>query len=325
MHLYAGENYDYLVRLNFCCECKQQVLDAYQYLIDPERSQKLKSFLKFYDTKNPRVKLIKSCPSSNETSEETNLSSEMDENLEVNDSESDSDSDACNNDCEDSSCPGCADINAVNPAMFSGIRFCENHIHVATDDDQLDYLLKKAETEMMFQAVSSGHNRHAKSMAQAQNQILIVVGMYIYERLQKVWLKVEDTSLAACLLAGIFCENMRQNYDELLNEKVGDSYIEDALKALGELGDEKSPSKSSKKREKKKQKKVNKKEKEAKKEKSPKPDQPKLQPEEKVLDEETELLRLIEERRKQLEAYDMKALQDKIRMRYLNYCGQNKV
>lgn len=184
-------------------------------------------------------------------------------------SENDCQSDGCHSDC----CSLDEEINTPSTQHFSGIRFCNHnshinnnhgHLHVTTFYDNVAYLLRKAEKELICHLASNGHEqRHAVSMLQAQNEILICVGIYLYERLHKIWQKVQELNLASSLLASAFCENMKNKFYEILSENIGeDVYLEEALKAIEDLdGDEgkNSSSKSKKKRDKKNAKKLAKK------------------------------------------------------------------
>jgi len=133
------------------------------------------------------------------------------------------------------------------------------HVHVTTHDDDIKMLLTRAENEIIHQFGSNAHARHAKTMVQAQHEILVCIGIFIYERLHRVWYAWQSCSQTAPLLASLALETMRNKYDEILEEKQGGP-MEKYEKLCQELDlvDKLKEDKAEKKREKKKRQKAKK-------------------------------------------------------------------
>jgi len=266
----------YLDRHSFCKDCRDQIWAAYYYLIDPTRP--MGNEVNCGDKNN--VKAIANstpgcpgCPTDEIDPEYKALKSLTEDNVTTRNTSTESYEQNSEEDYEDQ----------MNPKIFSGIRFHQancgknetsvqsdtsdpenhnksykDHLHVTIHDDNIEVLLRKAESEMIAHLKSNGHARHAKTYPQAQNEIIVVVGIYIYQRLHKVWHKVQETSLSASLLAAVFCENMRYKYSELYDDKIGENtYIEEILQSMKDIDkqEEKGLTKAQRKREKRKAKK----------------------------------------------------------------------
>ena len=279
---------EYLVRHSFCNECKAQIYAAYNYLTSSDRplagkimneaadrieksvEERIKEKIKI-KMKSTQRKIIKqvgintvqsllsgdkkkdfsdSEDSENETSQCT---------LDGSESESyDSDSDENQNpldhhtNCTEECHSKCTCFE-WNPVLFSGIKFHQKDqsLKITSHDQHIIALLKKAESEMISNMLSGGsHARHAKTNIQAQNEIIIVAGIFLYERLHKIWLKISEVSLAGKFLALIFCENMKVKYEELFDRKVGkNACIDEIMKFMeGVDGDDKNKTAVTKKR-----------------------------------------------------------------------------
>merc|ERR1712178_90701 len=155
---------------------------------------------------------------------------------------------------------GCKFNTRFNPTLYSGLRACthgnsKQHVHVSINDDDIKMLLNRAEEEIIQERVNkTEQDKHAKTMVQAQYEVLNCIGIYIYERIHKIWYSWQGYTRTAPLLCAMTLEAMKMNYERLLEEKQGGAEeVYERLLAELEVG-EKKITKSSKKREKKKKK-----------------------------------------------------------------------
>ena len=86
---------------------------------------------------------------------------------------------------------------------------------------------------------------------QAQQEVLVCIGIHIYERLHKVWQAWSSCTQTAPLLAALSLEVMRFKYEEILEKKQGGAVERYAMlcKEL-ELDDKKDDDRKKKKQEK---------------------------------------------------------------------------
>jgi len=128
-----------------------------------------------------------------------NSASETDGSYDSDENSSDQNHNHCGEECHDK----CTCFE-WNPVLFSGIKYLEKEqsLKVTVHDQHIVALLKKAESEMISNMLSGGsHARHAKTNIQAQNEVIIIAGIFLYERLHKIWLKMSEISLAGKFLA----------------------------------------------------------------------------------------------------------------------------
>ena len=255
----------YLNRHSFCQECKGQIIKAFDYLVDQNRP------MDFRNKDGLQMIENKKCDAGGKSasSSTTSLDSSDAEIYEA-DPYIFSGVRVCRRTAEehthlqatrDSSTDSALsqeDQNTKSEIQIVDQNTPENdntHLHLSIHDEDIINLLEKAEYEMICHMLSNGHARHAKTMRQAQEEIKICIGIYIYERLHQVWSKVQEASLSCSYLAAFFCENMKFKYEAVLADAIGDeNMIEETLLALEEIED-KQKGKSKKKRDKKKAKK----------------------------------------------------------------------
>lgn len=226
----------YLDMHHFCFKCKAQIMKAFDYLIDEDR---------FLGTD---ACIEEEAPPKKKCSEKSDCAD-------------------CNeSDCEETECYGCYIINKKCPVIYGDIIVRHNNpetpmIHMSSNENSIFELLEKAESEMVNHMTKNGHARCAKTMQQAQEEVRTCIGIYIYERLHKVWSRIQEVQLSCSYLAAFFCENMRFKYEETLSKVLGADYmIEEALMELEgveAVSNIKNSSKSKKKKNRSKSKKKN--------------------------------------------------------------------
>ena len=145
-------------------------------------------------------------------------------------------------------------VESDSSFCFERVKFKRkpNNTHcVFMHDDDIKMLLSRAENEIIHHFGSNGHARHAKTMQQAQHEILVCIGIYVYERLNSVWHAWSSCKQTAPLLAALTLEVMRFKYEEILEDKQGGPMekYEKLCQEL-ELDDKKEDEKKKKKQEK---------------------------------------------------------------------------
>ena len=75
--------------------------------------------------------------------------------------------------------------NKTNSSKFyDGLKLCANakHIHIQSDGNFFEQLILHAQ----FELENHQRERHAKTMEIAQEEIVICIGIYLYERFEKI-------------------------------------------------------------------------------------------------------------------------------------------
>ncbi|CAH1645935.1 unnamed protein product [Spodoptera littoralis] len=75
-------------------------------------------------------------------------------------------------------------------ALYGGIKRCllDKHLHLQAKTDYIAHLIARAEPELL----GNHRERHAKTLEIAQEEVLICLGICIYERLQRISLRLRE-------------------------------------------------------------------------------------------------------------------------------------
>jgi len=105
------------------------------------------------------------------------------------------------------------------PNLFSGISVCttELHVHVKCDTGFISQLFLLLEPELN----SLKQERHAKSIEKAQNEVLICIGLALFQRLQKIQQKLMEGEKTRDLLFLTVIKTLRMNMDMAADKKRG--------------------------------------------------------------------------------------------------------
>jgi hypothetical protein len=91
------------------------------------------------------------------------------------------------------------------PALYEGLRSCTNdkHIHIDSNKEFLGNLIARAEPEIQ----DSRRERHAKTLDIAQEEILTCIGIYLFERFDKIYrtMRSEEQTWQLLFYIGIDC------------------------------------------------------------------------------------------------------------------------
>ncbi|XP_014662707.1 PREDICTED: uncharacterized protein LOC106805568 isoform X3 [Priapulus caudatus] len=111
-------------------------------------------------------------------------------------------------------------------ALYDGLRCCaqDRHVHVLGNTEFIDNLISRAEPELLGRY--SGRERHAKTIDIAQEEVLTCVGIYLYERLHRIYQRVraEDQTWQLLFYLGVDC--LRKSYEIAIENKQGVSNLE---------------------------------------------------------------------------------------------------
>lgn len=128
------------------------------------------------------------------------------------------------------------------PSLYYGIRSClpERHVHVLGDTQFLSHLIIKAEPELKggyvyfyryFNLLScdipeikswgflysynlcSQRERHAKTIEIAQEEVLTCLGIYLYERLHRIWQRLQEMEQIWQILFHVGVDCLKKNFE----------------------------------------------------------------------------------------------------------------
>merc|ERR1719170_92720 len=137
--------------------------------------------------------------------------------------------------------------------LYSGISACtkEGHVHVECDAHYISQLLTLAEPEL------SGlrQERHAKTIEIAQKEVLICIGLALFDRFQRIQQKLKEAEQTCNLLFLTLLKTLRMSLDLAAEKKRGIGDLELLCEEL-----EKEEKKKEGKRERKKARRARKKE-----------------------------------------------------------------
>lgn len=142
-------------------------------------------------------------------------------------------------------------------ALYEGLCYCpdEGHIHVFCETEFLAHLLDRAEPE--FSGGYERRERHAKTIDVAQEEVLTCVGIYLYERLHKIWQKLRAEEQTWQILFHLGIDALRKSFEMAVEKLEGISRLEQFFEELS-VEEKAKELKLEKKRQKKKNRRKNK-------------------------------------------------------------------
>lgn len=161
-------------------------------------------------------------------------------------------------------------VNESNPskeagyvaALYAGITkkcIANKHIHLLTDLDYIDTLIRKAEPELNGSHFRN-RERHAKTLEIAQEEVLTCIGMCIYEKLRRIHVCLREEENACQLLGAVAVSALARNFGMAVEKKSGISKLEllyEELSREEKLKEQRKEQKKLKKRRKRNEKKNN--------------------------------------------------------------------
>ncbi|KAJ0180683.1 hypothetical protein K1T71_004087 [Dendrolimus kikuchii] len=109
-------------------------------------------------------------------------------------------------------------------ALYSGIKRCllDKHLHLQTKTDYIAHLITRAEPELL----GNHRERHAKTLEIAQEEVLICLGICIYERLQRISIRLREEEGTCQTLAAVGVEALYRKFETAVEHKSGVSKLQ---------------------------------------------------------------------------------------------------
>lgn len=119
-------------------------------------------------------------------------------------------------------------------ALYEGLCYCadEGHVHVFCQTEFLAHLLDRAEPE--FSGGYERRERHAKTIDVAQEEVLTCVGIFLYERLHKIWQKLRAEEQTWQILFHLGIDALRKSFEMAVEKLEGISRLEQFFEELSE-------------------------------------------------------------------------------------------
>ncbi|XP_066157364.1 gametogenetin-binding protein 2-like isoform X1 [Euwallacea fornicatus] len=109
-------------------------------------------------------------------------------------------------------------------SLYSGIRRClqDKHIHLSPKTEYITKLINRAEPELL----GSRRERHAKTLEIAQEEVLTCLGICMYERLHRVYMKVREEERTCQLFAAVAVHTLNRSFETEVEKVRGVSQLE---------------------------------------------------------------------------------------------------
>ncbi|UJR15999.1 hypothetical protein I4U23_002917 [Adineta vaga] len=107
--------------------------------------------------------------------------------------------------------------NGFCPNLYAGLRSCTNdkHIHIDSNKDLIGSLIARAEPDID----GSQRERHAKTLDVAQEEVLTCIGIYLFERFDKIYHTIRSEEQTWQLLFYITIDCLRLNFETAADRK----------------------------------------------------------------------------------------------------------
>lgn len=109
-------------------------------------------------------------------------------------------------------------------ALYSGIKRClpDKHLHLQTKTDYISKLISRAEPELM----GSRRERHAKTLEIAQEEVLTCLGICVYERLHRIYVRMREEECTCQVFAAVAVDTLCRSFETAVEMKQGISQLE---------------------------------------------------------------------------------------------------
>lgn len=113
---------------------------------------------------------------------------------------------------------------------FLGIKRCipDKHLHLQTKTDYIANLIVRAEPEIM----GSRRERHAKTLEIAQEEVLTCLGICIYERLHRIYMRLREEECTCQVLAAVAVDCLCRSFETAVEVKRGVTRLEQLFEEL---------------------------------------------------------------------------------------------
>ncbi|KAK4875598.1 hypothetical protein RN001_012020 [Aquatica leii] len=110
-------------------------------------------------------------------------------------------------------------------ALYSGIeKRCleEKHIHLLPKTDYITKLISRAEPELL----GSRRERHAKTLEIAQEEVLTCLGICMYERLHRIYMRMKEEECTCQVFAAVVVDALCRSFETTVERIQGVSQLE---------------------------------------------------------------------------------------------------
>ncbi|KAL1140636.1 hypothetical protein AAG570_000566 [Ranatra chinensis] len=116
------------------------------------------------------------------------------------------------------------------PALYAGIKRClpDKHIHLPSNTDYISALVARVQPDIM----GSGGERHAKTLEIAQGEVITCLGLCVYERLQRIQLRLKEEETTCQVLAAVAVEALSRKFQTAVDLKRGATKLDLLFKEL---------------------------------------------------------------------------------------------
>ncbi|KAL1490924.1 hypothetical protein ABEB36_011596 [Hypothenemus hampei] len=107
-------------------------------------------------------------------------------------------------------------------SLYAGIKRClqDKHIHLNPKTEYITKLINRAEPELL------GRERHAKTLEIAQEEVLTCLGICMYERLHRVYMRVREEERTCQLFAAVAVHTLNRSFETVVERVRGVSQLE---------------------------------------------------------------------------------------------------
>ncbi|KAJ8967503.1 hypothetical protein NQ314_002818 [Rhamnusium bicolor] len=111
-------------------------------------------------------------------------------------------------------------------SLYSGIKRClpDKHIHLQTKTDYITKLISRAEPELL--GSSSRRERHAKTLEIAQEEVLTCLGICMYERLHRIYMRMREEECTCQVFAAVAVHTLSRSFETAVERIRGVSQLE---------------------------------------------------------------------------------------------------
>ncbi|GLV41944.1 uncharacterized protein CBL_00406 [Carabus blaptoides fortunei] len=112
-------------------------------------------------------------------------------------------------------------------ALYAGIKRClpDKHLHLQTKTDYISKLISRAEPELMGR-YDIRRERHAKTLEIAQEEVLTCLGICVYERLHRIYVRMREEECTCQVFAAVAVDTLCRSFETAVEMKQGISQLE---------------------------------------------------------------------------------------------------
>ncbi|XP_022901319.1 gametogenetin-binding protein 2-like [Onthophagus taurus] len=107
--------------------------------------------------------------------------------------------------------------------LYNGITHCKSkHIHLNPETEVIPKLISRAEPELL----GSRRERHAKTLEIAQEEVLTCIGICMYERLHRIYIRMREEECTCQVFAAVAIDALWTSFETAVEHKQGISQLE---------------------------------------------------------------------------------------------------